>query len=370
MIFQKRTQKKKILIFAPLNPRESGGVAQYVRGLIKALSHRESDEFEFSLVLRKNCYSWIQDVIGSSFQVFEVRTPVAYLQPEPNLKKLNKISVVHFPYQVGYLAESPFIYQPHDLQHLHFPEFFSNDELSRRKEIEFLISKSTRVIVSSNFTAGDLALKLGFSRERIDVVRYGPPTVVDANSQKPRETSIPKRFLLYPAGNWPHKNHEKLLLAVQNLALKGLKVHLVLTGIRSGTVDLKQVCDNLGVTSLVTDMGYVREPELRWLYENSTALVFPSKFESGSFPVLEAMNSGLPVTCSNIPSLIEQLGGAGLVFDSDSDESIAESIKILWTNEEVRTTYSSRAKANADSITWDTAVEEILNTYRKCLEKT
>ena len=51
------------------------------------------------------------------------------------------------------------------------------------------------------------------------------------------------------------------------------------------------------------------------LYASALFMIVPTLFEAVSFPVLEAFANGLPVACSNVTSLPEQVGDAALLFD-------------------------------------------------------
>ena len=52
-------------------------------------------------------------------------TRVHAVIPTDDAIERTRPDVVHFPHQEAGRVSVPFIYQPHDLQHLHMPEFFS-----------------------------------------------------------------------------------------------------------------------------------------------------------------------------------------------------------------------------------------------------
>ena len=81
-----------------------------------------------------------------------------------------------------------------------------------------------------------------------------------------------------------------------------------------------------------------------------TMLVLPSKGEGFGLPVVEAMACGLPVAASDRNSLPEVLGGAGLLFDPDSDEAIAASILRLLREPELRADLRARGLARARGV--------------------
>ena len=79
-------------------------------------------------------------------------------------------------------------------------------------------------------------------------------------------------------------------------------------------------------------------------------LVLPSKGEGFGLPVVEAMACGLPVAASDRNSLPEVLGGAGLLFDPDSDEAIADSILRLLREPQLRADLRARGLARAAGV--------------------
>jgi len=360
-------RRSRVLIYAPLNPEESGGVAQYIRGLASALRDHSPADLDLIWVVRSNGSGWLSDVLDSRWDVLEIPAPVGYLQSRPTRSVFPRVHLVHFPYQVGFFAACPYVYQPHDLQHLHFPENFSLDELQRREEIHALARGSSRIIVSSDFTAKDIESRLSISADRIDVVRYGPPPVVNVPAAAPTTFVAPSKYILYPAGNWPHKNHLRLLEALRYLRSQGLHVPIVLPGSHSGSADLSQLVAKLELSDLVTLPGFVDESVLRWLYTHSEFVIVPSLFESGSFPLFEAMRLGVPVASSNVTSLPSQVLGGGLIFDPWNVESIARAIRILWMNPVVREHLVEHASDVIESWTWEVYVQQVLKSYRRCL---
>lgn len=83
-------------------------------------------------------------------------------------------------------------------------------------------------------------------------------------------------------------------------------------------------------------LGYIPDENMRALYRLSEFLIQPSLFEASSLPIFEAWLEGTPVACSGTTALPEQVMDAGLLFDSNSIESIADAIVQLATNKELR----------------------------------
>ncbi len=151
------------------------------------------------------------------------------------------------------------------------------------------------------------------------------------------EHRLPDRFILYPAQTWPHKNHAGLLEALALLRGRGHVVSLVSTGYLNTHANVLQgQARRLGLSGDIKWLGFVDPATLRTLYALATAVVVPTRFEAASGPVWEAFAAGVPVACSDVTSLPEQVGDAALTFDPDDIEAMADAILALWTDAELR----------------------------------
>jgi glycosyltransferase involved in cell wall biosynthesis len=107
----------------------------------------------------------------------------------------------------------------------------------------------------------------------------------------------------------------------------------------------------LGLQSRVKHIGDVEQADMPALYQLATAVVVPSLFESVSIPIYEAFNYGAPVCASAIQALPEQVGDAALLFDPNSAESIANAMRSLLKNRQLRETLSRRGSERIAALT-------------------
>jgi glycosyltransferase involved in cell wall biosynthesis len=251
--------------------------------------------------------------------------------------------LIHFPTQEAYLTDLPNIYQPHDLQHVHLPQFFPAAELAwRRLAYPLYCAKASMVLVESTWTKQDVMQQYAIPADHVAVCPFPPATTgyrepSDGDIAAVKEKIRYPQFLFYPAHTWPHKNHLRLIEALALLKESGMEVPLVCTG-RSTPffADIQSAIEQLGLTTQIQFLGYLSETEIKSLYRICTAVVVPTKFESVSFPIWEAFEAHKPVACSTATSLPMQVGAAGLLFDPDQPAEIAGAIKTLWTDPELR----------------------------------
>lgn len=219
-----------------------------------------------------------------------------------------------------------------DLQEWFFPEYFSDEELCRRRNrYRTLRAFGVALFVPSEFTR----------RCVIELLEYPPENVftlpllcadLPGRGLCPQGTSLETgQFLYYPADDYPHKNHRSLLLALGQLAREGLQIPLVCTGSRPMETDWESLARDSGVDFL--HLGRVSRAEVRWLFDHARALVFPSQFEGFGIPVLEALKCGLPMVCSNFSSVPEVAGDVAEYCDPFCTDDIARAIRSLWTDE-------------------------------------
>lgn len=202
-----------------------------------------------------------------------------------------------------------------------------------------------RIVISSCATRDTLNRCLGVPPDRFDVIPISaeheqPPACGTLPSEW---TWIDHPFLLCPANVCPHKNHETLLRAFGTwgarhpLALCGSATHLHLCK-WSRSIELRDLAASLGLDLFrhIMPLGYVSDGHYAGLLERAWALVMPTLAEGGgSFPVAEALLRGVPVLCSDIPVLREQvdrMNGQVLWFDPHDPADLAAKLEELHRN--------------------------------------
>jgi glycosyltransferase involved in cell wall biosynthesis len=282
--------------------------------------------------------------------------------------------VVHFPFQYFENTKIPSVYNPHDLQHRHYPEFFTAAEVAQRDVLHGSSCRLATAVAAESFAAkADIIAQYRVPAEKVAAIPRGAPTLFyrtpvpeDAEAIR-RQYALPSRFMFYPAQFWPHKNHVRLLKSLARLRdTRGIVANLVCTG--RPAHDWPQVRTEARALQLddqVTFLGYVEPGHLRALYRLADFLVFPSLFEGGGFPLLEAFQEGAPVTCSTVTSLPEYGGDAVLLFDPQSLDAMADAIRKMWCDADLRQSLRDRGTARARLFTWEQTARTYRALYRK-----
>jgi glycosyltransferase involved in cell wall biosynthesis len=375
------------------------GVGSFVIGLASGLAAaRGADSFVFLTLPGLN--GWLRPYLGANGRLISIAQPGwrrALRARAPYLAALwraarsaggarprvprsdgtleaSGVDVIHLTSQSGFLTDVPTIYHPHDLQHLHFPHYFSKAVIAQRELFyRTLCDQASVVAVASNWVKRDLIEHYGLAANRIQVVPLAPPlseypeprsSQLEATCEKyhlPREG-----YAFFPSRTWPHKNHLGLLEALSILRRSGMTVPLVCSGrLTPFAHRISARARELGLEHQVRFLGLVDPVELRCLYQMSRCVVLPTRFEAASFPMWEAFLARVPCGCAAVTSLPEQAGGAALLFDPDQPESIAGALRTLWTDEAVRDELALKGSENVSRLSWERTAEIFGILYRR-----
>jgi glycosyltransferase involved in cell wall biosynthesis len=247
------------------------------------------------------------------------------------------------------LRRFPSIVTMHDLQHLHYPEYFSEEDITtREREYRESCLRADHLICVSEFTRQDVHRRYGIPLEKMSTIWNLPPSPTTFDRGLIAAMGVRWPFLFYPAQPWLHKNHLGLLRAMRD-ALRELpaETHLVLTGqpfpIGHPARELLEAPELCG---RVVHLGYRTSAEVAALYASAEALVFASRFEGFGMPVIEAMSHSCPVICGTHTSLPEIAGDAAHFVDVESPGALAEAMIAIGRDPGLRDRLRQKGRAN------------------------
>jgi glycosyltransferase involved in cell wall biosynthesis len=391
----------KVAIDARCNPAKAGGVGLAVTSLIHTLGQLDGPE-AYSLVVRsEEQVEWLRPHLGSN-QTFAIKSEV---ESRSNLKtRLRKpftryarillgvngpagqpavnvsdgffeslqCDLIHFPTQEFVICALPSVYNPHDLQHVHYPQFFNASAINKRETVYPVACRLAHtVVVGSQWVKDDVVASYGISPRKVQVIPEHPPTLVaDLNGhvQIDKKYQLPKTFAIYPAKTWAHKNHIRLFEALAHLRDKrGLRIQLVCTGTRDNYhwPRIEESLSELRLHDQVTFLGFVDDSELRAIYRLAQFLVMPTLFEASSLPIFEAWFEGTPVASSNATALPDQVLDAALMFDPTKVMSIADAVARIASDAELRDQLRSRGYRRLQDFDSERTAKAYRAVYRR-----
>jgi len=192
----------------------------------------------------------------------------------------------------------------------------------------FTLSRASKVMTHSDYTADKLAVQLGIARDKIEVV----PFAVDTERFRPwrsPESPVGDRYVLMVGRiNDPRKNTGLLLRAFSTVQESGIATKLVLVGRRPLDGSLERMCYDLGIETVVSFAGELTTDELIRYYQNAELVVLPSRQEGFGIVVLEAFACGVPAVSTRCggPEEIISDGETGLLVANDDANELAEAI--------------------------------------------
>lgn len=390
-------KKTNILFYIPELSQGVGGVRQYAAGLLNLfpglqeqynffIYHDGNDEVVLNIIKENPQLKQIKSAdygitksdrlqfkidrfLFRSKNIFKKKLPY----PKPNvidkIISVNKIDIIHCPYQyIPEVKNVKLITTLHDVQELYFPEFFTAEQRAYRA-VHFMdyIRRADKAIVSYDHVKKDLIKFFDKNPNQIDVLLLKMDNLwfkKYSNHTVEQHDSVPEKFLICPANFWRHKNHERLVEAIQYIKVqKGITVNLVLTGdyhFEHGMY-IKNMISSLHLEDQIKILGIVDEITLYNLYKTTLGVVVPTLYEAGSFPLMESILMEIPVICSHTTSLPETIGNAEFIFDPLSIEDMADKIIKLWSQEDYRQRSINNSKKQQQRLI-NTGASEKLNT--------
>jgi len=106
--------------------------------------------------------------------------------------------------------------------------------------------------------------------------------------------------------------------------------------------------------------GWVEENDLPDIFKGASAFIFPTRHEGFGIPILQALACGVPTAVSDIPVLHEVAGDSVLYFDQNDKRAIAEAMKVLILNKDIRADYIARGLKQVKKFSWSSCAKETL----------
>jgi glycosyltransferase involved in cell wall biosynthesis len=181
------------------------------------------------------------------------------------------------------------------------------------------------------------------------VAQYVRPGVLSGQVEPVPGISSP--FLLTVGALEHRKNYVRVIEAYSKSGLYQRGVAYVFCGARG--LGSNEILEKAASTPGVTALGYVTEAQLRWLYLNGSGFVLPSLLEGFGLPALEAAQRGLVPLVSAGGAQEEAIGGAGILADPESVDSIrAGLLQLVDMDDEQKRVYVDRATKRSETLTY------------------
>jgi len=341
------------------------GFGHYVLNLLKGLG-RIAPENEY--ILLHSSEEWTGPDFGPQFTTVSYMkngSPMKILMNINNVLRAAKADLFHATCTTGLPPDPPItcVATIHDVYPLLYPhEAFSPPTSLYKLLVQLSIDGSKRIIANSDFTANELHKTYGMSKEKMDIVY---PSF-----------ALPERLLSWPQGH-PSDSYILCVGAIERrkgqLLLmeayrrvcerKSRAPNLLFIGPDRGDGEqLKKMIDCFELNDKVTWLKYVNDMPLAAYYRSASFFAFTSTYEGFGVPLIEAMASGLPTVCTDIP-VFHEIAGDYPIFAKPEPQALADALyKMIQGegNEHFKTAVRRK-------YSWDDTARGVLDCYRKAL---
>ena len=257
----------------------------------------------------------------------------------------------------------------HDLIPLRFPKKNSPLTPYFKKYIPLVLKQAKHILCNSQATATDIIDFFGVSAKKITpiLLAYNSNHFRPLKSIKKIRSKVSRPYFLYLGRHDCHKNLPRLLQAFAGIRnYQNYELWLAGQTDKRYTPKLQQQATELGIINQIKFLDYVPYDKLPILLNQALALVFPSLWEGFGFPVLEAMGCGTPVITSNLSSLPELAGDAGLLINPYRVSEMTDAMEQIINDDELRAQLKTLSLQQSNQFSWQKtghSTLEVLNRF-------
>ena len=261
----------------------------------------------------------------------------------------------------------------HDLIFIHTPQYYHwIDRQIYNYKFRRACQKADRVIAVSEYTKREIMHYYGVAEEKIDVVYQGCDTVFAQPIAAERLAEVkacyrlPDEYALFVGSIEERKN---LLLLVEALRRAKRKFHIVAVGRSTAYCDrVKALAQEWGIADYCHFHHNVPFADLPSVYRLARVFVYPSRIEGFGIPLLEALNSGVPVIgCTG--SCLEEAGGEGSIYVGPDDaDGMADAVERVLSDDSLRQRMIADGREYAKRFSDERLCEELMAVYKKVLK--
>lgn len=237
------------------------------------------------------------------------------------------------------------------------------------------VKMADHILADSQATKDDLQELYDTAADKITVLYSGvsnhfqPVTdeaLLERVKAKYRLTGID--YLLSVGTVQPRKNYSRVIRALASLRQQGCDLHYAIAGGKGWLEDeMRQTIAETKLGDAVHLLGFVDDDDLPALYSAARMLVIPSLYEGFGLPILEAMACGVPVIASNLSSLPEIVGKAGILVDPLDIDAIGDAILRIESDSRRRAFLIDAGRRQAKQFTWEKSARRLKSIYEGLL---
>lgn len=251
----------------------------------------------------------------------------------------------------------------HDLTCVRFPELCTADTLQYPTLIERAVRRGAHVHTIEAFRS-DVSATFGVAPERVHCIGNGISPWSGGDAARGRKLAGGDRYLLAIGTIEPRKDYPTLIRAFDTLGDADPALRLVIAGGDGWGADAVDAA--LAASrhrNRVVRTGWVDDADRAGLLAGATVFVYPSIYEGFGFPVLEAMQAGVPVVSTEVGGIPDTAGGAAVLVRSGAPAALAAAIGEVLTVEGRAAELVAKGHANVERFSWDEVADRFAALY-------
>jgi glycosyltransferase involved in cell wall biosynthesis len=364
----------KIALLFNFNPVWTGGII-YLQNIVRILNFlKEKDKPELLIFYPKELEKHVLDLKFTKMTLIEREFPElkkGFLKSIIKFKNLFTNEIVskyspdvifplqNFPVKSDYSASELCWYA--DLQHKYYPEFFSKIKIMERNlRIRFILKNAKHIVVSSEAVKDDF-FKFFSVPSTVNFHVYHFVSIIEGLPEIPIATllenyKLPPKYFMVSNQFHKHKNHKVIFEAIAQLKIRGVQVHVAITGRFPSEPnspylqELHDLIHNHKLHENISLLGLIPRGDQLLLMKYAKAILQPSLFEGWSTVIEDAQSLQVPVLAADLKVNIEQLEEKGYYFsphDASKLASLMESMPERDYSKEIYDPYALRMRKAA-----------------------
>lgn len=306
--------------------------------------------------------------------------PVPYIYPFVSRNFLNNVEVYHAPVDPipGIIRHNKKIkkfFTALDLIPLVRPDL-SNNFYDYTKKLYDSLTPDINILAISQSTKNDiLKYRSDLNPDKIRVTYLGADEKLFYNisekdciqAELAKCMLQGKKYVLTINSMARYKNVEFILnnyfTFIQDHGIEDL--YLVVIGQNRETNYKEYVEKKYGKYDRVLFFDYLDDEALVYLYNGALAFLYMSHYEGFGLPILEAMQCGTPVICSNTSSMPEVAGNAAMLVSPDDHARFQNALYEVYHNNELAGNLKYAGLEQSKKFSWSKYAEEVIRAYEE-----
>ena len=287
--------------------------------------------------------------------------------------KAVKYDVYHEPNYLPLRFKGPTVVTVHDLSWIRYPETHPAERVNiMNRYFEKALYQSSALITDAEFVRQEVIDVFGVKPEKITAIPLGvEPMFMPRNAQETAQVLSSHglthgKYFLTVGTLEPRKNLSLAIRAYSELPQSVRDQYpLVVIGMKGWhSSEIERSISPLVQAGYLRKLGYVPREDLAILMAGATALIYPSIYEGFGLPPLEAMACGIPVICSNVSTLPEVVGDAGILIDPRDETGLREHLHAITEDKKLWVDLSTRARERSLRFTWKNCAQQTIEVYK------